>query len=127
MGDFLCPYSIVAILCALVGGALASRREAFHQGMVLGLVFGPFGLIAALLVEGREGCPACHEAVSGGAFLCPHCRTALIWDSSAWRRRPLIHSGSPLAKQLREQGIDPLTFKRMNPAATPEKNSAASS
>lgn len=73
MGDFLCPYSIVAVACGMVGSALGARREAGAQGFILGLVFGPFGLIAACLVDGRGLCTECREPLGQGAKICGHC------------------------------------------------------
>ena len=61
------------IICAIFGGNLGNQREAFGTGALLGLLLGPFGVIAAALVDGREQCPQCQERIFKQALICPHC------------------------------------------------------
>ncbi len=81
---FACP-----ICSAIVAGE--KGRNVFGWG-VIGLAFGPFGLLAAVGVPAidREAeraqrgkpsrkklCPACYETMWQEASVCPHCQTVL--------------------------------------------------
>lgn len=81
---FACP-----ICSAIV--ASAKGRDAVSW-FFLGLLFGPFGLLAVvgcppidreaqLAYAGRRSkkaiCPACHEPMWAGATTCPHCQTLI--------------------------------------------------
>ncbi len=97
---------LLAVASSIIGSALAERRDAASAGGLLGLCFGPFGLILIVLIDRRPRCPACREHLYRLAFLCPHCRTALIWqEGKDGQLRPQIHPDAPLARQLRGAGI----------------------
>ena len=42
---------------------------------MLGLLFGPFGILFAALAKGdRKQCPHCKERMHKDATVCPHCQ-----------------------------------------------------
>ena len=62
----LCPYA--AMLAA-------QGREARLLGFLLGLFFGPLGVVAALGVDGRSICERFGARVFASAEICPQCHT----------------------------------------------------
>ena len=73
MGVFLIPLALLNLLCGFFGWLIAWRREAETQGLILGLFLGPFGVIAACLLDGRGRCVECREPLGHGAKICGHC------------------------------------------------------
>jgi hypothetical protein len=75
------PYIIIWLLCGIVAAMIAAKR---HKNvfiwLILGILFGPFGIAFALFAEGRK-CPYCHEEVHPLAVKCPKCHSAIA-DSS---------------------------------------------
>lgn len=77
---------------ALVFGSLSAiiasnKNRSGHRWFFLGLILGPFGFIAVLVVgeveepaqvftpeEGRKPCPRCKEQVRVESFECSHCK-----------------------------------------------------
>ena len=83
---------ITWILCGLVAGAIgASRGVGFFLHAVIGFLFGPIGILTALLFKpsdadtyeskgeasGLVKCPMCAELVKAEAQICKHCRSDL--------------------------------------------------
>lgn len=58
-----------------MGCIVGNKREAPRLGFALGALLGPFGVIAAGLIDGRQKCFTCMEPVGEGAKQCPHCQT----------------------------------------------------
>lgn len=57
-------------------GEIKKRRDA---GAILGLIFGPIGVLAAFFLEDRRRkCPACKLPIPDDAIRCGHCCTDLI-------------------------------------------------
>lgn len=69
----------VCVCCAILGAIVGQRRRSAGAGLLLGLIFGPLGIIVAFALDARPKCPACQERLNPAASLCPHCRTALVW------------------------------------------------
>ncbi len=89
-----------------VGSWIGAAREASAQGGLCGFFFGPLGLVIACLLDYRKACPACRDRVTRHALICPHCRTALVWElDRRGQSMPKIHPESPLAQQLAARGI----------------------
>jgi hypothetical protein len=65
------------LLSALVARSFASDRGRARAGFFLGLVYGPLGVVMALLLSSAASCPFCYEPVHGKATICPHCRSTL--------------------------------------------------
>jgi len=63
----------------MLGGVAASRREAVGFGMILGLLFGPLGVIVALGIDDRRMCGNCHGRISGKPNVCQHCGDKFDW------------------------------------------------
>lgn len=71
-------YILIWIACALIGAVIGSKKGEAGSGFLIGLVFGPLGVIFALLSTGnRKPCLHCKEPIHKNAAICPHCRTAL--------------------------------------------------
>jgi hypothetical protein len=81
--------------CAILGFIVGEQKCAGGQGMALGLIFGPLGVIAALSLDGRPHCPRCVEPLNAPSrsesSICPHCHAALAWrrDSNGNQRPQL--------------------------------------
>lgn len=66
------------LLCAIVAAVIGGRRNRTGTGFFLGVLFGPFGILFALLLKGnRIKCSYCRELIDPQATVCPHCRTEL--------------------------------------------------
>jgi hypothetical protein len=67
----------VSIASAICGAMIGMKRESPHVLIcaLLGAVFGPLGVIAALGIDLRPSCTACGEHLSKHASICPHCHT----------------------------------------------------
>jgi hypothetical protein len=78
------------LLSAVVARSFASDRGRATAGFFLGLLYGPLGVVMALLLPSatdgdvrRSGsCPFCYEPVHVKATICPHCRSTLSPPSS---------------------------------------------
>jgi len=70
------------ILCAILGGMVGSRNRAGGLGFMIGLLFGPLGVIAAFSLDKREKCPCCGGRLNGLPLICPHCNSSLEHKSS---------------------------------------------
>jgi hypothetical protein len=65
------------IVGGLLGGIIGSFKKATDVGTMLGALFGPLGLIAALGIDGRPECPRCGERLWKVTETCPHCHARL--------------------------------------------------
>lgn len=60
-----------AIISAMVG----SKKGEGLLGFIVGLLFGPFGLLFVIFSKGnRKDCPFCKEPMNKDATVCPHCQ-----------------------------------------------------
>jgi hypothetical protein len=90
----------------ILATSVASRYEGVEGGMsgfLLGVFFGPLGLIAAFAVDHRRRCPCCREHIFRGAQRCPHCHEPIEWQGD----QPAIPdtSPAPLAGQKRNESL----------------------
>jgi hypothetical protein len=71
----------VFIICGVIGAALASEKGRGAAGFWLGFVFGPIGILIALLlkpsVSGLKPCPFCAELIQPAALKCRFCNADL--------------------------------------------------
>lgn len=70
---------IDAIICAILGAIVASNKNAIGGGFILGLLFGPLGVIVAFTLDNRPKCPKCLSRLERNAEICCHCQTKLVW------------------------------------------------
>jgi hypothetical protein len=73
-------YTISMVVCSVLGRAVGAARMAFYTGMLLGLFFGPMGVLVAFAVDKRTQCPNCFSRLDGLARQCPFCRVMLRWE-----------------------------------------------
>ncbi len=73
-------YTVSMVVCAVLGRAVGAARMAFYTGMLLGLFFGPMGVLVAFAVDKRTQCPNCFSRLDGLARQCPYCRVILRWE-----------------------------------------------
>lgn len=72
-------FVILWIICAFVGAALGSRKGRGGTGFILGLLFGPIGILIVLVIRGnRRSCSACKELIHKAATRCPHCQYEIV-------------------------------------------------
>ena len=73
---------IIWILCAPVAGIIGARKGEFWVSLIAGFIFGPLGIIFAMLSRGnRLPCPYCKESIHEDATICPHCRMTFTQQS----------------------------------------------
>lgn len=87
-----------APLWAVAGYAAGRRFNAPFTGFLLGLIFGPIGVIIAGFNDGRPQCAACRQRIERWASLCPYCHSRLTWDK--WGHRASLASEAPGPAQL---------------------------
>lgn len=69
---------LIWIFCGVAAAMIGANKNAGFLGFLLGLFFGPFGILFAVLMNGnRKQCPACKSKIHPQATICPQCRTAL--------------------------------------------------
>jgi len=72
-------YVLLWLSCAIIAAVIGNRKGEAGSGFLIGLLFGPFGVLFALLSSGnRKPCPHCKELIHKKAEVCPHCRTPLV-------------------------------------------------
>jgi hypothetical protein len=68
------------LLCGLLGRIVGSQKGAGTAGTVLGLLFGPIGVIVAGFIDARPCCPTCGTRLNQRPVLCPACKTRFKWN-----------------------------------------------
>jgi uncharacterized protein YbaR (Trm112 family) len=66
-----------SIICAVLGAITGAAKNASGAGILLGLFFGPLGVIATLGIDLRYCCPTCNHKLNGTPKVCPQCHTEL--------------------------------------------------
>jgi hypothetical protein len=86
------------IVLWLVSAGLAcyvgSKKQAPVAGLCLGLLFGPLGVIVALVLDNRVQCPHCGGRLNGRYPACQHCCVELKWAAD-----------KPLTQEMYEQRL----------------------
>ena len=76
---------IVWLICGLIGAALAKEKGREQEGLILGFLFGPIGIVIALLLPARTVgrrntgatfCPYCSATIRISDMECPQCGRA---------------------------------------------------
>ena len=71
-------YVLVWFLCGIVAAVIGANKGAGGTGFLLGVLLGPFGILIALFMRGKQKtCPFCAELVKPDARLCKHCGGSL--------------------------------------------------
>lgn len=66
------------ILCAVAAALIGASKGRGGLGFLLGLLFGPFGILFAALSSGnRRECPSCKSKIHPEATVCPVCRSGV--------------------------------------------------
>ena len=78
MGEtFLFLILLWIITGGVCGAVIAYYKEAAHQGCLLGVLFGPLGVIAAAFLDFRPQCMTCGQRLNRingkQPRICPHC------------------------------------------------------
>jgi hypothetical protein len=83
MSDYIGWLLVGSFICGALAAAAASPRESIGVGFLLGALFGPLGLLAAMAIDGRSKCSQCASRINRGARVCPYCKTARPLDPAA--------------------------------------------
>lgn len=68
-------YAILWLLCGFIAMAIGSGKGEGCGAFILGCLFGPFGILFAILSSGnRRPCPFCKEMINRKATVCPRCQ-----------------------------------------------------
>ena len=71
-------YLLLWLVCGSIAAAIAQKKGEGVLGFVVGLIFGPIGIIAAIFSKGKlKECPYCKERINKKAIRCPHCQKDL--------------------------------------------------
>lgn len=69
---------ILWLACGVIAAMIGARKGEALMAFIAGAIFGPFGIIFALLSKGnRMNCPFCKELMHKEATVCPHCQREL--------------------------------------------------
>ena len=102
---FIAIWLFCGMACATIA---ASKRRGAVAWFVLGVVFGPFALLAAIGVsKGGVPCPACRMPIDPAASICPHCRTPRFKPTRAVPPAAVSASVEPRACQACMAPVNP--------------------
>lgn len=66
--------ALIWVVSMIVSAAIGNSKGEGGLGFLVGLIFGPLGIVFALLSRGdRMKCPSCAEWMKRRALVCPHC------------------------------------------------------
>ncbi len=74
-----------ALMCGFLGAVVAARNDAPGLGFLMGLLFGPIGVIVAFALDGRPKCAKCAGRLDPNATVCQHCGHE--WGAKPAKRR----------------------------------------
>lgn len=62
------------LLCGVIAAMIGARKNAGCLSFIVGLLFGPFGILFALLSKGdQKTCPFCRSYMHRDATVCRYC------------------------------------------------------
>jgi len=68
-------FVLIWLFCGVVAGMIGSKKGEGCGAFLIGVLFGPFGILFALLSKGnRRACPHCKELIHKDATVCPKCQ-----------------------------------------------------
>lgn len=63
------------LFCGVIAATIGAKKGEGCGAFFVGIVFGPFGILFALLSKGnRKTCPYCRELIHNEATVCSHCQ-----------------------------------------------------
>ena len=65
---------MILLGCAFLAAGIGSWKQAGLEGLFLGLVCGPLGVVAALVPDNRRICLKCSGRLGAKARTCPDCQ-----------------------------------------------------
>ena len=80
MNDFELGIVLLWIFCGLVAAAIGARKREGCLAFIIGVGFGPVGILIALISKGkRERCPYCKKFIDNEATVCPYCQRTITF------------------------------------------------
>ena len=80
--------------CAVLAAVAAEQKQATGRGLVLGLLFGPLGVVVACFIDARPNCPRCGGRINSSREeqypICQHCGTELFATTDASAGEPAL-------------------------------------
>lgn len=67
---------MILLGCGFTAAGIGGWKQAGLKGLFLGLICGPFGVIAAFFLDNRPKCLQCSGRLDSTARICPHCHAA---------------------------------------------------
>lgn len=68
-------FLVLWLACGVIAAMIGSRKGEGCGGFIVGILLGPFGIVAALMSSGnRRACPHCREMIHKQASVCPRCQ-----------------------------------------------------
>jgi len=77
-GHWFVTLLVTSVASGILGAIIGSFKNAGPIGGLLGLGFGPLGVIGALAIDGRPQCSKCRGRLDGKPEVCPHCHVRLV-------------------------------------------------
>lgn len=102
-------WALLAIVTAVVA---KSRGRSGFGWFLIGVLFGPLGLVIALALSRQTRCRYCAERIRAAAIRCRHCGSYQVGVPSESTAVPVEASAPETAFHmwLREQGVAPETL-----------------
>ncbi len=80
-------FIFIWVMCAIIAAGIGSNKGMAGSGFLLGLIFGPIGIIIVLVSSGdKRVCPYCKEMVHKDAVRCPKCQKDLGQEKVAEKK-----------------------------------------
>jgi hypothetical protein len=77
--------------CPFLGYMIGRQKCAGNHGVLLGLLFGPIGVLITALIDRRPNCPECGTKLNGKPSICPACKTRFSWTGNTCTFVPPEH------------------------------------
>jgi hypothetical protein len=115
--DWTMPYVVLDLrilivlglvwVLSLIPGYFAGRdRSAGAEGLLLALIFGPIGVVAALGLDRRAKCYRCGGRIENRIKVCPHC--GISYAGAEWPQEDSAAYASKEQKRKAEAELEAL-------------------
>lgn len=98
--------AVGALVTGGIGAWIGGKRNSTVLGFLLGLLFGPIGILITLLMDQRPPCPECRELVDISSARCPFCGKALTWQGGRPQLRSEVRKRCESRKALNKQDVN---------------------